>query len=86
MLQASQRKRLDVPSVYLSVRVEKKPEFRSAHFFYYYYFFKLRRFASLLITSVGDPYVFGPPRSATGSVSQRHGSEDPDPYQNVTEP
>jgi hypothetical protein len=25
-------------------------------------------------------------RSASGSVSQRCGSEDPDPYQNVTDP
>ncbi len=28
-----------------------------------------------------DPYVFRPP----GSVNQRYGSEDPDPYQNVTD-
>jgi hypothetical protein len=28
-----------------------------------------------------DPYVFRPP----GSVSQRYGSADPDPYQNVTD-
>ncbi len=27
-----------------------------------------------------DPYVFGPPGSASGSVSQRYESEDPDPY------
>jgi hypothetical protein len=37
-----------------------------------------------------DPYVFGPPRSASGSVRQRYGSEDlnlhPDPYQNGTHP
>ncbi len=35
-----------------------------------------------------DPYVFGPPESVTGSVSQRYGSEDPhpDPYQNVRDP
>ncbi len=36
-----------------------------------------------------NPYVFGPPRSASGSVSKRYGSEDPDqhldPYQNVTD-
>jgi hypothetical protein len=41
------------------------------------------------------PYVFGPPGSASGSVShkygsgsvsQRYGSEDPDPYQNATDP
>jgi len=29
---------------------------------------------------------FGPPGSGFGSVSQRHGSADPDPYQNVTDP
>ncbi len=35
-----------------------------------------------------DPYVLGHPGSASGSVSQRYGSEDPDthPYQNVTDP
>jgi hypothetical protein len=33
-----------------------------------------------------DPYVFGPPGSASGTVRQRYGSEDPDPYQNVTDP
>jgi hypothetical protein len=33
-----------------------------------------------------DPYVFGHPGSASGSVNQRYGSEDPDPYQNVTDP
>ncbi len=37
-----------------------------------------------------DPYVFGPLGSASGSVSQRYGCEDPDlqpdPYQNVTDP
>ncbi len=27
-----------------------------------------------------DPYVFGPPGSAYGSVSQRYGSEGPDPH------
>ncbi len=31
-----------------------------------------------------DPYVFGPPGS--GSISQRHGSPDPDPHQNVLDP
>jgi hypothetical protein len=38
-------------------------------------------------TSVPDPgpYVFGPPGSTSGSVRQRYGSEDPDPYQNVTQ-
>jgi hypothetical protein len=32
--------------------------------------------------------LFGPPGSASGSVNQRYGSEDPhpDPYQNVTDP
>ncbi len=37
-----------------------------------------------------DLYVFGPPGSASRSVSQRYGSEDPDPhpdpYQNITDP
>jgi hypothetical protein len=33
-----------------------------------------------------DPYVFRPPVSASGSVGQRYGSEDPEPYQNVTDP
>ncbi len=33
-----------------------------------------------------DPYVFGPPGPASGSFSQSHGSEDPDPYQNVADP
>ncbi len=33
-----------------------------------------------------DLYVFGPPGSASGSVSQRYGCEDPDPYGNVTDP
>ncbi len=35
-----------------------------------------------------DPYVFGPPGSASGSVRQRYGSVDPDmdPYQNVADP
>jgi hypothetical protein len=35
-----------------------------------------------------DPYVFGPPGSASGSVSQTYGSEDlhPDPHQNVRIP
>ncbi len=33
-----------------------------------------------LFTTVPDPYVFGPPGSASGSVRQRYGSEDPDPY------
>ncbi len=28
----------------------------------------------------------GPPGSSSVSVSQRYGSEDPDPYQNVTDP
>jgi hypothetical protein len=31
-----------------------------------------------------DPYVFGLPDPV--AVSQRYGSEDPDPYQNVTDP
>ncbi len=35
---------------------------------------------------VADPYVFGPPGSASGSASQWYGSEDSDPYQNVTDP
>ncbi len=26
-----------------------------------------------------DPHVFGPPRSGSGSISQRYGSESPDP-------
>jgi hypothetical protein len=29
---------------------------------------------------------FVPPRSASGSVRQTNGSEDPDPHQNVTDP
>jgi hypothetical protein len=33
-----------------------------------------------------DPYGFGPARSASGSVSHKYGFEDPDPYQNVTDP
>ncbi len=47
-----------------------------------------------LFTGVSDshpyPYVFRPPGSASGSVRQRYGSEDPDPhpdlYQNFTDP
>ncbi len=39
---------------------------------------------------VPDPYVFGPPGSASRSISLRYGSEDPDPhldlYQKVTDP
>jgi hypothetical protein len=31
-----------------------------------------------------DPFVFGPP--GFRSVSQKYGSADPDPYQNVTDP
>ncbi len=45
----------------------------------------------LKCTSVPNPhsdlYVFGPPGSASESVSRRYESEDPaDPYQNVTDP
>ncbi len=29
----------------------------------------------------GSVYFFGPPGSASGSISQKKGSEDPDPYQ-----
>jgi hypothetical protein len=40
--------------------------------------------------SGSDPDVFWPPGSASGSVSQRYGCEDPDPhpnpYKNVTDP
>jgi hypothetical protein len=44
--------------------------------------------AMIFASSVPDPYVFGPPGSTSGSVSQRYGSEDPypDPHQNVTDP
>jgi hypothetical protein len=40
----------------------------------------------ILLSSVADPdpHVFGPPGS--GSISQRHGSADPDPPQNVRDP
>ncbi len=44
----------------------------------------------LLFTSVPDPhpdpYVFGPPRSKSGSFRLRYGPEDPDQYQNVPDP
>ncbi len=48
-------------------------------------------FASVPDPDPWDPYLcFGPPWYASGSASQRHGSEDPephpDPYQNVTDP
>jgi hypothetical protein len=33
-----------------------------------------------------DPYDFRSPGSESGSIRQRYGSEDPDPYQNVTDP
>ncbi len=33
-----------------------------------------------------DLHVFGPPGSGSGSISQRHGSADPDPHQNVMDP
>ncbi len=42
----------------------------------------------MTFTNVPDPlylYVFWPPGSVSGSFRQRYGSEDPDPYQNVTD-
>jgi hypothetical protein len=33
-----------------------------------------------------DPHVFGPPGCGSGSISQRHGSADPDPPQDVMDP
>jgi hypothetical protein len=38
------------------------------------------------VIRVADPDVFGPPGSGSGSISQRHGSADPDPYQNGIDP
>jgi hypothetical protein len=44
----------------------------------------------ILVSSVADPdpnpYVIGPLGSAAGSISQRYGSEDPDPNQNGMDP
>ncbi len=33
-----------------------------------------------------DPHVFGPDGSGSGSISQRHGTADPDLHQNVMDP
>jgi hypothetical protein len=46
----------------------------------------LRRMIKMYQCAGSGSHVFGPPESASESVSWRYRSEDPDPYQYVTDP